>query len=59
MKTRSTYKLLVESEDKRRNLLETVLYAIIALSAIVAIEQFTVQPNPIQASATQTAAARA
>lgn len=43
----STYKLLVQSEDKRRNLLETALYAIVALSALVSIEQFTMQPNPL------------
>jgi hypothetical protein len=40
----NTYDLVVESEDKNRTLLETVIYALFTLSAIVSIWQFVVQP---------------
>ena len=40
----NTYDLIVESEDKNRTLLETVIYALFTLSAIVSIWQFVVQP---------------
>ena len=42
----TTYDLIVESEseDKNRSLLETVIYALFILSAIVSIWQFVVQP---------------
>src|SRR5207248_6900740 len=42
----TTYDLIVESEseDKNRTLLETVIYALFILSAIVSIWQFVVQP---------------
>jgi hypothetical protein len=40
----NTYDLIVESEDKTRSLLETVIYALFILSAIVSIWQFVVQP---------------
>ena len=43
---RSTYRLLVQSEDKRRNALETVIYGLVALSALLAIWQFATQPEP-------------
>ena len=36
-----------ESEDKNRSLLETVIYALFILSAIVSIWQFAQQPNPL------------
>ncbi|HME87595.1 MAG TPA: hypothetical protein VKE30_00110 [Chthoniobacterales bacterium] len=45
MKRRSTYRLLVQSEEKSRNILETALYALFALSALAAIWQFARQPN--------------
>src|SRR5712692_5063353 len=44
MKNRSTYALLVQSEEKSRNILETALYALFALSAVVSIWQFAQQP---------------
>jgi hypothetical protein len=40
----STYVLLVRSEDKKRALLETIVYGLIILSALAAILQFTDQP---------------
>ena len=42
----TTYDLIMESEseDKNRALLETVIYALFTLSAIVSIWQFVVQP---------------
>ena len=44
MKSRYTYKLLVQSEEKSRNLLETALYGLVALSVVVSIWQFAEQP---------------
>jgi hypothetical protein len=40
----STYALLVRLKDKKRALLETVVYGLIILSALAAILQFTDQP---------------
>jgi hypothetical protein len=40
----STYALLARSEDKKRALLETIVYGLIILSALAAILQFTDQP---------------
>jgi hypothetical protein len=40
----SIYALLVRSEDKKRALLETIVYGLIILSALAAILQFTDQP---------------
>ena len=40
----STYALLVRSEDKKRALLETIVYGLIISSALAAILQFTDQP---------------
>jgi hypothetical protein len=44
MKRRTTYRLLVQSEDKSRNILEMIVYGLVALSAIVSIWQFAEQP---------------
>ena len=44
MKKKSTYGLLIESEERSRNVLETALYALIALSALLAIWQFADEP---------------
>ena len=41
---RSTYRLLVQSEEKGRDILETALYALFALSAAAAVWQFADQP---------------
>ena len=40
----STYALLVRSEDKKRALLETIVYGLVILSALAAILQFADQP---------------
>ncbi|PYJ72814.1 MAG: hypothetical protein DME75_03480 [Verrucomicrobia bacterium] len=47
----STYTLLVRSEEKGRSIMETVVYALFGLSAIISIWQFVEQPNrlPIDA----------
>jgi hypothetical protein len=44
MKKRSTYRLLVQSEEKSRNLLEMALYALVAVSVMAAIWQFAEEP---------------
>jgi hypothetical protein len=44
MKKRWTYRLLVQSEETGRNILEAVLYALFALSALSAIWQFADAP---------------
>ena len=44
MKKRSTYRLLVQSEEKSRNALEMALYALVALSVVAAIWQFAEEP---------------
>ena len=43
----STYALLVRSEEKNRSVLETALYAIFILSAVVSIWQFARQTNAL------------
>ena len=45
MKKRATYRLLVQSEEKNRNVLEIALYALVAVSALASIWQFAEQPN--------------
>ena len=40
----STYALLVRSEEKKRVLFETIVYALVILSALAAILQFVDQP---------------
>jgi hypothetical protein len=42
--TANTYDLIVDSEDKNRTALETVIYLLFILSAVVSILQFVVQP---------------
>ena len=51
--TANTYDLIVESEDKSGTLLETVIYVLFILSAVVSIFQFVVQPIvvPVQTAA--------
>jgi hypothetical protein len=44
MKNRYTYKLIVQSEDKRRNTLEMALYVLVAISALLSIWQFAEEP---------------
>jgi hypothetical protein len=43
----STYALLVRSEEKGRGIMETVVYALFGLSAIISIWQFGAQPSPL------------
>jgi hypothetical protein len=45
MNSQTTYTLLVRSEEKNRDLLETAVYALCILSAIVAIWQFIDQSS--------------
>jgi hypothetical protein len=47
MKRRYTYKLLVQSEEKSRNILEMAIYALVAISVLVSIWQFAEQPNAL------------
>jgi hypothetical protein len=60
MKKPSTYSLLVRSEEKGRSLFETAVYALVVLSAIVSIGQFTLTtvtlPGDIAAKAPTSAA---
>jgi hypothetical protein len=41
---RSTYALLMQSEEKERNLFETLVYGLFILSAVTAIWQVAHQP---------------
>ena len=43
----STYSLLVRSEEMKRDLFETLVYGLIIVSAVVAILQFSVQPDSL------------
>ena len=45
MKKKSTYRLLVQSEEKSRNIWEIALYVLFAVSAVASIWQFAEQPN--------------
>jgi hypothetical protein len=45
MNSQTTYTLLVRSEEKNRDLLETAVYAMCVLSAVVAIWQFVEQSS--------------
>jgi hypothetical protein len=45
MNNDTTYALLVQSEEKGRGIMETVVYALLGLSAILSILQFVQQPN--------------
>jgi uncharacterized membrane protein YuzA (DUF378 family) len=43
MKNDTTYALLAQSEEKARNIMETAVYALLGLSAILSILQFVQQ----------------
>jgi hypothetical protein len=43
----SIYGLLVRSEEKGRNMMETAVYAMCIVSAVAAIWQFVGQPAPL------------
>jgi hypothetical protein len=59
MKKKSTYRLLVQSEEKSRNILEIALYALFAVSVLVCIWQFAEQPNALPLDRIGTATERA
>jgi hypothetical protein len=44
MKNKYTYRLVVQSEEKSRNILEMAVYGLVLLSVIVSIWQFAEQP---------------
>ena len=60
----STYAMLVRSEEKERNVSETLVYGLMILSAVVSIWQVALQPIVVptnlvrSASLTQTDAVR-
>jgi hypothetical protein len=45
MKKRSTYRLLVQSEEKNRNVMEIAVYGLVGLGCLISIWQFAEQPN--------------
>ncbi len=45
MNNDTTYALLVQSEEKGRSIMETTVYALLGLSAILSILQFVQQPE--------------
>ncbi|MBV9007897.1 MAG: hypothetical protein JO354_01855 [Verrucomicrobia bacterium] len=44
MKTHTTYEMLVQSEDKSRTVIETLIYAAFIVSAVVSIGLSAAQP---------------
>jgi hypothetical protein len=46
MNNHTTYALLVNSKEKGRSIMETAVYTMCILSAVVAILQFIGQPTP-------------
>ena len=44
MNGKSTYRLLIQSEEKSRNVFEVAVFALFALSALAAIWQFAEEP---------------
>jgi hypothetical protein len=47
MKKRSTYRLLIQSEEKNRNIMEIAVYGLVALSGLISIWQFAEQSSAI------------
>jgi hypothetical protein len=47
MNNQNTYILLVRSEEKGRDIMETMVYALFGLSALISIWQFAQQPSPL------------
>jgi hypothetical protein len=58
MKKRSTYRLLVQSEEKNRNIMEIAVYGLVALSCLISIWQFAEQPNALPLDKIGTASTR-
>jgi len=52
MNNDTTYSLLVRSEEKGRSIMETVVYALLGLSAILSILQFVQQPERVPTTLT-------
>ncbi len=52
MNNDTTYALLVQSEEKGRGIMETAVYALLGLSAILSILQFVQQPNRLPTTLT-------
>jgi hypothetical protein len=52
---KSTYALLMRSEEKGRTILETVLYAVFALSVVCSIWQFAQEAQLVPGSGPQPA----
>jgi hypothetical protein len=52
MNNDTTYALLVQSEEKGRSIMETAVYALLGLSAILSILQFVQQPNRLPTTLT-------
>jgi hypothetical protein len=53
MKNRYTYKLLIQSEERSRNILEMALYALVAISVLLSIWQFAEQPSMLPSEGTE------
>jgi hypothetical protein len=45
MKKSSTYRLLIQSEEKNKNAMEIAVYGLVGLSCLISIWQFAEQPN--------------
>jgi hypothetical protein len=52
MNNDTTYALLVQSEEKGRSIMETAVYALLGLSAILSILQFVQQPERLPTTLT-------
>ena len=56
MKTKSTYSLLVNSEEKGRSLFEAAIYSLVVLCTVVSVGQFAMQdvtvPGQVSAKTT-------
>jgi hypothetical protein len=52
MNNDTTYAMLVQSEEKGRSIMETAVYALLGLSAILSILQFAQQPERIPSTLT-------
>jgi hypothetical protein len=52
MNNDTTYALLVRSEEKGLSIMETAIYALLGLSAILSILQFVQQPDRLPATLT-------
>ena len=52
MNNDTTYAMLVQSEEKGRSIMETAVYALLGLSAILSILQFVQQPERVPTTVT-------